>query len=146
MTFQIRRYPSAYRKRHKPGEMNKLESEYSAHLETLKKAGLIESYSFECETLKLGPDCRYTPDFRVVRLVQIDPYKNETAHPDVMWHEHRVEFHEVKGTRRKKGSTTTSPYCEDDALVKIKCAAELHPYKFILVWRDKDQWMTKEIN
>lgn len=27
----------------------------------------------------------------------------------------------------------TKPFIEDDAMVKIKAAAELHPYKFILI-------------
>lgn len=142
MTLQIRRYPSAYRKRLKKGEMNKTEAEYAQYLDVLKKAGEIESWAFEIETLKIGDDCRYTPDFRVVKKAYEFDY---------------IEFHEVKGTLRKNRTVTiedglkfnhkvTAPYIEDDALVKIKAAAEMHPYKFIIVWKDKDKWMTKEIN
>lgn len=109
------------------GQKNKTEQSYSQYLDTLQKAGLIESYAYEVETLKLGDDCRYTPDFRV--------FKNGF-----------IEFHEVKGTKRTKGSLKTSPYCEDDALVKIKCAAEMHPYKFIIVWKNGNVWEKKEIN
>ena len=153
MTFTIRRYASAHRKRHKRGEMNKTEQEYAQHLENLKNTGQIESYSFECETLKLGKDCRYTPDFRVTRIIPTyTPSESLT-----IAHHLIIEFHEVKGTTKKKKVTTiedgskfeqkvSAPYIEDDALVKIKCAAEMHPYKFVIVWKDKDKWMTKEIN
>ncbi len=137
----------AYRPRHKPGTMNKTEEAYRDHLDLLKKSGEILDYAFECETLKIGRDCRYTPDFRVIsdeRMgTQQDFYKI-------------IEFHEVKGTIRKKrmaGNTpnlqlnTTKPFIEDDALVKIKAAAELHPYKFILVWKGLNgKWEKREIN
>jgi len=59
-------------------------------------------------TLKLADDCRYTPDFAVLRECG------------------QVVFYEVKG------------FFRDDAKVKIKVAARLFPeYRFILVMRDK---------
>jgi hypothetical protein len=145
----IRRYAAAYRKRHKPGEMNFLEREYAQHLENLRKHGQIESYSFECETLKLGSDCRYTPDFRVLRMAE--GYEIAEAYTTY------IEFHEVKGTTRKKRTTTledgtkfydkvSKPFIEDDSLVKIKAAAEMHPYKFVIVWKEGNEWKKKEIN
>lgn len=131
MKFKAR----AYRHRHKPGEQNSTERAYVLHLEALKKSGEILEYSFECETLKLGQDCRYTPDFRVIKY-----YLAGTDNDLPI-----IEFHEVKGTRKKKGAAS-KPFIEDDALVKIKAAAQLHPYKFIIVWRDGDAWQTREIN
>lgn len=141
MKFKAR----TYRPKHKPGQMNSVERDYAAHLELLKKAGEILEYSYECETLKIGQDCRYTPDFRVIKK-----YATDYGHGEY------IEFHEVKGTVRKKRTTrnttkiqlnTTKPYIEDDALVKIKTAAEIHPYKFILVWKGTNgQWEKREIN
>lgn len=121
------KYASAYRK--PPGTMNKAETAYCAHLEALKKSGDVLDYSFEIETLKLGKDCRFTPDFRVMRSVD-----NQIL----------IEFHEVKAAWGK----SDKPHVEDDALVKIKTAAEMHPYKFIIVWWNKgsSQWMKREIN
>ena len=141
MRFKVR----AYRSIHKQGEMNNVERDYAAHLELLKKAGEILDYCFECETLKLGKDCRYTPDFRVLRPENefseaLDEYQLTRAP--------FVEFHEVKGTKRKKNSLQTSAFVEDDALVKIKTAATIHHmYKFIMVWKGLNgQWERKEIN
>lgn len=80
---------------HKPGVMNKTEQAYADLLEQEKRDGLIVWYGFECVTLKLADDCRYTPDFMVI-----------TA-------EGYVEFREVKGG-----------FIRDDSKVKIRVAAE----------------------
>lgn len=119
---------------HSPGVMNKTEALYSSYLNLLKHCQEIAEYAFEPETLRIGNDCRYTPDFRVLRPT--------VAAPGASWTPDTIEFHEVKGTR----SGTSKPYIEDDALVKIKAAAALHPYKFVIVWLYQGKWMTKEIN
>lgn len=178
MKFKAR----VYRSRHKPGQMNNTEFEYSKKLELMKQAGEIVDYSFECTRLKIGNDCWYTPDFRVLRLVSSnlklkgynldrkeweDLKVGSLVHKDyekVIIQEDAcqiIEFHEVKGTIRKKRTvgklgdqlnlpielTVTKPFIEDDALVKIKAAAELHPYKFILVWKGMNgAWEKREIN
>lgn len=142
----------AYRK---PGEMNKLEAEYASYLESLRLAGDILEYKYEPESLKLGKDCRYTPDFRVIKktIVQLEMEDGSDHYESAGV----VEFHEVKGTTRKRKVQATDagvvlintfkPYIEDDALVKIKAAAEQHPYKFILVFKgDGGKWDRKEIN
>ena len=118
--FGQKRYARRY---HKKGEMNKTEEAYSQHLQNLLFEGHILEWKYEPETLKLGKDCRYTPDFRVVSKEEI------------------IEFHEVKGRSKDK------PYIEDDALVKIKTAAELHPYKFVICWKARaGNWEKREIN
>lgn len=89
--------------RRHPGEMNKTEAAYAAHLDQRISAGEIAAYWFERLTLKLAADTRYTPDF----MVQL-PCGT-------------IEIHEVKG------------FWEDDALVKIKVAASLFPFRFIAV-------------
>ncbi len=124
-----------------PRQMNNTEKQYAQHLEMLRLAGEIESYSYEPETLRIGNDCRYTPDFRVLRN---DPHISITASSEVQVPFYTIEFHEVKGTARK--GPKSKPFVEDDALVKIKSAAENHPYKFIIVWKNGTVWEKREIN
>jgi hypothetical protein len=95
--------------------MNKLEERYSVLLDARKVTGEIHRWDFEPEKFRLADNTFYTPDFRLVLR------------------DYTVEFHEVKGFMR------------DDAMVKIKVAAELHPYKFVLVRCTKGQWSTEEI-
>ena len=87
----------------KPGQMNKTEAAYAAHLESLKAAGEIVWYVFESLTFKLADDTRYTPDFAV------------------MLSSGQMQAHEVKG------------FWQDDARVKIKVAAAKFPFEFIAV-------------
>lgn len=96
------------------GSMNKTETAYAAHLATLLQVGRIARYDFEAEKLRLADRTFYTPDFRVVL-------------PDGT-----IEYHEVKG------------YWEDDARVKIKVAAEHHPYTFKAITRSKGEWHAEE--
>ncbi len=101
-------------------EMNQTETEYEAMwLIPMKLSGEIECYWFESFTLVLGPDCRYTPDFMVMRTDGL------------------LEFHEVKG-----------PYVQEDAWVKFKTAAGRYPFKFVFaqkkVMRDPTSWVIKE--
>lgn len=136
MNLTIRRYSRAYYPR---GIMNKTESDYVCHLKLLQLSKEIDSFQYEPETLKIGSDCRYTPDFRVLRR------DSNAIVTDKEWdygiRSYFIEFHEVKGTSKGK------PYIEDDALVKIKAAATIHPmYKFVIVWKYQGQWMSREIN
>jgi len=89
--------------RRKPGEMNRLEQAYSEHLEARRVAGEIYAWDFECIKLRLAPKTFFTPDF----LVQL---------PD-----DSLEIHETKG------------FARDDAMVKIKVAARLFPFRFVMV-------------
>lgn len=101
----------------KSGAMNKTEQAYGAHLEALKAAGEVLWYRFEGMKFRLADATFYTPDFAVMRS-------------DGM-----LECHEVKG------------FWEDDARVKIKCAAEMYPLTFIAVMprakRDGGGWMVE---
>jgi hypothetical protein len=87
----------------KPGVMNKVEASYGDLLKLRQIAGEVAWYQYEGITLKLAPDTRYTPDFVV------------------MTSEGFLECHEVKGFMR------------DDAHVKLKCAANMFPFKFYLI-------------
>lgn len=115
------------RRRHIPGEMNKTEEAYSLVLEAQKRAGEIADYWFESLTLKIAPDCRYTPDFLV------------------MMNDGALELHEVKAARRSKEGRIT-PLVEDDALVKVKAAADKFVFPIRLVYRYKSEpWLHREI-
>lgn len=87
----------------KTGERNKTEAAYEKLLELRKQAGEIIWYAFEATKLRLADNTFYSPDFSVL-------LKNG-----------ELEMHEVKG------------WMTDDAAVKIKVAAALHPYRFMLV-------------
>ena len=99
----------------KAGQMNKTEEKYSNYLENLKRAGEIIWYSFDAINLRLADKCFYKVDFFVL-------LKNG-----------ELEAHEVKGG-----------FFEDDALVKIKTAAEKFPFRFISVRIVKGNWEVRE--
>jgi hypothetical protein len=107
------------RGRHEDGKMNKSEQFYSTALDLRKKAGEIKNWKFEAIKLKLADRCTYTPDFNV-----------EMANGDLVM----VEVKKVW-----KGHN--APHFEDDAVVKIKVAAELFPwFIFYASWWDGSQW------
>lgn len=83
------------------GVMNKTEQRYAESLEARRIAGEIEWYAYEGITLKLGKECRYTPDFVVMTS---DGY---------------LECHETKG------------FWAEAAKVRIKVAAEKFPFRFV---------------
>lgn len=91
------------RARRIPGEMNKLEQAYAAELTLQQKAGLIDSWEFEKVKLKLAKKTWWCPDFYVVL-------------PDG-----EVQLHDTKG------------FMEQHANVKIKVAAEVHPFRVFIV-------------
>ncbi len=92
MVTLTRRYAKCLRAP-SPG-MNGLESRFSGYLKGLEIVGDLSDVKFQSITLKLGDDCRYTPDFSAV-----------SAKDDAL------EFYETKGFMR------------DDAQVKLKAAA-----------------------
>lgn len=97
------------------GEMNKLEKQYSEHLDALKFAGEIKEWWWDALTLKFAKDTRYRSDFLVL---------TKTDH---------LEIHETKG------------FMEDDAWVKLKTVAAIFPFTVLLVKRVKSAWVIKEV-
>lgn len=89
----------------------KLEAQYAAFLYALRVTGEVRDYRYEALTLRLGRDCRFTPDFMVM------------APDDV------IECHEVKG-----------PHAWEDAIVKLRTAAEMYPFRFYLCRHSKNGW------
>jgi hypothetical protein len=101
--------------------MNRTESRYAELLELRRRAGELERFSFEGVSIRLAHRTWYRFDFLVV------PAGGR-----------RCEIHEVKG------------HWEDDARVKIKVAASLHPqwtfYAVRLVGRGRRAtWETERI-
>lgn len=98
-----------------PGRMNKTETLYANELESARLAGEIVCWIFEPLKLRLAKATYYSPDFLVVHL------------------DGSMAFHEVKG------------HWEDDARVKIKCAAEKFTmFKFLAVTRSRGGWSTEQ--
>lgn len=118
--------PKRGRVKQRKGEMNKTEAAYAAVLEASRRTNAIAAYWFEAVTFKLGPDCRYTPDF----LVQdMDGY---------------LEIHEVKaGEPNDSGNIV--PLWEDDAAAKVRMAAGKFPFRFRVAFLYKGNWGWKEI-
>lgn len=97
--------------RMKEGRMNKTEELYALLLERRKQAGEVRWYQFGAMNLRLAGKCYYKIDF----MVQMA--------------DGTIEVHEVKGR------------WTDDALVKIKVAAETFPFfRFISAQHKKGQW------
>lgn len=99
-----------------PGTMNKLETAYSQYLGLRKSAGEVAWFAYEAIKLRLADRTFLTIDFFVM-LVSGE-----------------LEAHEVKGG-----------LMEDDAAVKLKVAANMYPFKFMLVRMQAGSWNVKEI-
>lgn len=125
--------PEARRgKRRVAGEMNKTERAYAEHLEAQLRRGEILAWRFEAITLKIGNDCRLTPDFLV-------------------WFPGgRIEFHDTKGTkwtRTAAGFRVSRAFIHEDARVKLAAAAHLYPWwAFRVVWQVRPgEWESKRL-
>jgi hypothetical protein len=96
--------------------MNKTEKLFAFSLEAQQRQGIVHSWMYERVTLKLGDDCRYTPDFFVIL-------------PDG-----QITIYETKGA-----------FIREDARVKLRAAAEMFPFRFILAQYKKKVWTAWEI-
>lgn len=106
--MNFRRFAKGQRRRHTPGVMNRTEAAYAEHLRIRQLAGEVQWFAFESVKLKLAPLTFWTPDFAVLLA------------------DDTLELHEVKGG-----------FIEDDAMVKIKCAAEKYPLRVVMAQRKK---------
>lgn len=116
-----------------PGTMNGTEQKYAARLDLLEKSGQILMWKYEGITLKLADMTRWTPDFFVQAL------------------DGSVEFHECKGRiKARKGvegkaDRKEGPRVEDHSWVKVKVAASMYPFRFVVVYPGDVGWIEKEI-
>lgn len=107
--------PAATSKASRSAEPNRGERAYGLELSMQRNDGKVAWFAFQPVTLKLANDCRYTADY----LVQ---------YPDGS-----LELVDVKG---RKGA---GYWCEEDAKIKIRVAADKFPmFKFVIAWPLKD--------
>jgi hypothetical protein len=104
-------------------EMNHTEEKYSRHLQDRLITGEILWWGYECWKLRLADRTWYTPDFIVVAA------------------DFHIEAHEVKAYWR--GAERAG--WQEDSRVKVKCAADLFPLKFVAATLMPDQsWQFEE--
>lgn len=96
------------------GMMNKTEAYYAECLEQRKQGREILWFKFEGIKLRLADNTFYTPDFIILMA------------------DRSIECHEIKG------------FMQDDANVKIKVAASIYPFKFVIVRKRKGGWEFEE--
>ena len=92
--------------------MNKTEAWYATHVLTpLVAEKSINSWAYEAFKIRLADKTWYTPDFMVITASGL------------------IEFHEIKGS-------WSAPH-QDDARVKLKVAAEDHPWALFVAYEHK---------
>lgn len=97
------------------GVMNGNEAKFAALLEEWKRAGTIRHYGYESITLTLAPRTTILIDFHVIEA------------------DGTIVFYECKA-----GMKNGKYRAEDDAVVKLKVAAEKFPYfKILVTWDHK---------
>jgi hypothetical protein len=119
----------AKHQRRAPGERNKTEASYEAHLDLLRRAGEIDGFGFEAIKLRMADLTWWTPDFLV--------YAKDGV----------VELHDTKGTTTKKradGTKDKVPWIEEDAKIKLKVIAELFPFRVFAVFKTAEGWQKQQ--
>lgn len=104
-----------------PGVMNKTEERFLREVvEPMMRSGQLLWWAFEGIKLRLAPKTFLTPDFAVMREGGL------------------IELHDVKGAEH---------LIEEDALVKLKVAADRFPFEFFLTWPTKNRltWAHRRI-
>lgn len=104
-------------------EPNKTEQAYIVHLKGRKLAGEIKDFWFEAVKFRLADRTWFEIDFMVLTAAG------------------EMEMHEVKA--KWKGDTVA--HMEDDAWVKLKVAAELYPFRFVIAAYYKQQFTLHEV-
>lgn len=107
--------------------MNRNEAAYERRLRDRVTLGEVAGYFYEPIKLRLADNTSYAPDFMVVLADGL------------------VEFHECKGFKWKPNGEP-GYWCEEDAKVKIKLAAELYPFAFKIAFQEKGgTWHTEDV-
>lgn len=113
MTFD---YRTLGRGRMKPGQMNRTEGQYAAHLEALKHAGEVMWWKFEGIKLRLADRTFITFDFAVLPKHLV------------------LELHDVKG------------FMTDETNAKLKVAADQYPIAIKVIRLGRGGvWETEEV-
>ena len=111
--------------------MNKVESKYAQYLDIQKASGAVRWWAFEAVTVKIGNDCRFTPDFLVMAA------------------DGSLSFADTKGTIKIKTGRRagqTKPHVEEDAAVKARVLAANFVIPIYFVWQREDgEWERREL-
>ena len=97
------------------GKMNKTEALVESHLRDLKMAGEVLWYRFEGVKLRLADNTFLTLDFAVLPKSCI------------------LELIDVKGG-----------WATEDSRIKLKVAAEMYPFRFVIAKKTKGGWDREE--
>ena len=114
-----------------PGAMNRTEAAYAQHLDAKVMVGEIQSYWFEAITLKLAHDVRLTVDFFIL-----------TKDLEL----HAVDTKGAKKFTRKSGAVAVKARIEEDARIKLACAAAMFPFRFFTAHFSNGNWVEREIS
>jgi hypothetical protein len=98
-----------------PRGMNDWERRYATHLTVLQRGGIVQWWAYEALRFKLGRGAWFKPDFAVLLA------------------DGTLELHEVKGHWREA------------ARVRIKVAASMYPFRFVVVRPDGESWTREEV-
>lgn len=100
-------------------QMNKTERLYSRHLDHLKQIGHISAYWYEPWKIRIADNCTWTPDFVVINT------------------DGTIEWQDTKSWWAKAKKVGI----EEDALIKMKAAAEMYPqFKVLATWFKDGVW------
>lgn len=107
-------------------EPNKTEQAYIVHLKGRKMAGEIKDFWFESVKFRLADRTWFEIDFMVLTMAG------------------EMEMHEVKA-RWKGKDGATSVHFEEDSKIKLKVAAEIYPFRFIVASYFKGNFSFEEV-
>lgn len=101
-------------------KLNKAERAFLAVLRAEQRLGNVSWIGIQNITIKIGDDCRFTPDFWAIVAGKLKAYDVKAA-----W----------KGNK---------PHVEDDAKAKIQVAARTYRFiEFVTCWKHDGQWNYK---
>ena len=111
----------------KPTEMNGTERKYDEYLMARQLAGEIPWYKYEPFRLRLADNTTYTPDF------------------GVMESNGELECIDVKGSKFNRETGRETYWCMEDSKIKVKMAAELFPFRFVIAFLARSGVWKREV-
>lgn len=119
------------RPRPDPNEMNKTEAAYAEFLRGRLDRHEIHWFRWAPFSVKLAKDLHYRPDFSYADL------------------DGTLVIVDTKGAKKVRGVNGEpdrhEPFIEEDSWVKIKAAAEMFPFRFIVTWPIPGGWGVREV-
>lgn len=121
------RFGYAKGRRRERGTMNKVEKAYAEHLQQRVYVGEVLAWGYEAVKLRLADNTFYTPDFWVL--------------PTTL----ELTLVDTKGYK-KKPNGEPGYWAEEDAKAKLKVAAEMFPFRFVVAYKVPGVgWVEEEV-